>query len=279
MRSATPPFSLSATDPALVLSVVVPVKNELENVGPLAAEIAEAVAPLGAYEILFVDDGSDDGTPERLAELALARPELRLLRLAENCGQSAAIRFGVEQARAATVATLDGDGQNDPVDLPRLVERLWSAAPAERLGMVSGRRVGRQDSWNKKISSRLANAVRRAFLHDGAEDTSCGLKAFWRDLFLQLPVFDHMHRFLPALVQREGWSLDYIVVRHRPRLRGTSKYGIGNRLWVGIVDLFAVRWLMKRRRSIPRLAATATPRPAPEARPSALEAPQEEPKL
>ena len=257
MQAPKSPFFHAGIDAGLALSVVVPVKDEAENVVPLTEEIVAAVKDLGRFEILFVDDGSADETAARLRQLALKLPELRVLSLAENCGQSAAIRFGVEQARAPTVATLDGDGQNDPADLPRLVERLWSAPAEARLGMVSGRRVRRQDSWKKRMSSRRANGVRRAVLDDGAEDTSCGLKAFWRGLFLQLPPFDHMHRFLPALVKREGWRLDYIDVNHRPRLRGASKYGIGNRLWVGLVDLLGVAWLMRRRRVRPRLAHPA----------------------
>jgi dolichol-phosphate mannosyltransferase len=168
------------------------------------------------------------------------------VRHAGNFGQSAAIWSGVAAARAPLVATLDGDGQNDPADIPKLVAALAEAAPTERVVMVSGLRLARHDTWLRRISSRIANAVRRRALGDGALDTGCGLKVFRREVFLALPRFDHMHRFLPALIQRDGLAVRYLAVAHRPRLRGASKYGMLDRLWVGVVDLLGAMWLRRR---------------------------------
>ena len=230
------------------LAVVVPVRNEADNVEPLVREIARALAALRAFEIVYVDDGSDDRTHAELGRMRALIPQLRCVRHARSCGQSTAILTGVRSARHPWIATLDGDGQNDPADIPRLLERLAAARPADNLHMLAGWRAARQDTWLRRVSSRIANGVRSRVLADATPDTGCGLKLFARDTFLALPYFDHMHRFLPALVQRSGGRVESVVVAHRPRTRGRSKYGVHNRLWVGIVDLFGVAWLMRRAR-------------------------------
>jgi len=228
------------------LSVVVPVKNEADNIEPLIREILAALVDLKAFEIIYVDDGSSDGTLDELTRLAGMTPQLKVIRHEESCGQSTAITTGVLAARHAWVATLDGDGQNDPADIPKLLQRLRTSSPAENLQMLAGWRAHRRDTWLRRYSSRVANGVRSGLLKDATPDTGCGLKVFSRETFLRLPYFDHMHRFLPALVQRHGGRVESVVVNHRPRERGTSKYGLHNRLWVGIVDLFGVSWLMRR---------------------------------
>jgi dolichol-phosphate mannosyltransferase len=228
------------------LSVIVPVRNEADNIAPLVREIVAALGPLRAFEIVYVDDGSDDATAAELARVRAEVAQLRFVRHAQSCGQSTAILTGVRSARFAWIATLDGDGQNDPADIPRLLERLAAARPEENLHMLAGWRARRQDTWLRRVSSRVANAVRASVLRDATPDTGCGLKVFSRDTFLRLPFFDHMHRFLPALVQRLGGRVESVVVSHRPRTRGRSKYGVHNRLWVGIVDLFGVAWLIRR---------------------------------
>src|SRR5579864_1736253 len=228
------------------LSIVIPVKDEAGNIAPLVAEIAAALDPSGIdYEIVYVDDGSGDATAAEIVRLRAANPRLRLVRHAKSCGQSAAIRSGVKAARAAWIATLDGDGQNDPADIPTLWQ-IARAAPSTPPLLIAGHRARRQDSWTKRRSSKIANAVRRAMLHDDTQDSGCGLKLFPRALFLDLPFFDHLHRFLPALVLREGGIVRSLPVNHRPRERGASKYGTWDRLWVGIADLFGVMWLCRR---------------------------------
>ena len=227
------------------LSVVVPVYNEAENVEPLVAELHRVltlIPELLEFEIVYVDDGSNDDTPARLAALRSDFPELRVVRHRTNYGQSAAIRSGVRAARFCTIATLDGDGQNDPADLPRLLEP-YLAGTAE---LVVGCRRVRRDMWMRRVSSRLANAVRSRLAGDNTPDTGCGLKVFGREAFLALPSFDHMHRFLPALFMRDGGRVVSIPVNHRQRTRGISKYGVANRLWVGVVDLLGVLWLQRR---------------------------------
>lgn len=227
------------------ISVVIPVCNEADNVGPLAREVQAALAGQGPFEIIFVDDGSTDATAAAVcAARAEGIPQIRLLQHSQRCGQSAAVWTGVRAARADWIATLDGDGQNDPGDIPVLMEVLRSAD--ESLRLVMGNRTSRKDNWLRKLSSRVANAVRGSLLRDGTPDTGCGLKLMHRATFLELPRFDHMHRFLPALFQRAGARVVSVPVRHRPRTRGISKYGLHNRLWVGIVDLFGVRWLILR---------------------------------
>ncbi len=227
------------------LSVVIPVKNEVENIAPLVTEITAALDGLAAYEVIYVDDGSSDRTAAEIMRLAAEVPQLRLLRHARGCGQSAAILTGVEAARGIWIATLDGDGQNDPADIPRLWH-LARSAPASAPLLVAGYRQRRRDSWSKRGASRIANAVRARLLGDATPDTGCGLKLFPRALFLDLPAFDHMHRFLPALVLRAGGTVRSVPVNHRPRRGGVSKYGVFDRLGVGIVDLFGVWWLQRR---------------------------------
>jgi dolichol-phosphate mannosyltransferase len=233
------------------LSLVIPVRNEAGNIAPLIDEIAATLDGLLDYEIVYVDDGSDDSTAAELRQAQDRTARLRVIRHTKSCGQSAAIRSGVKAAQAPWIATLDGDGQNDPGDIPR----LWNfatAAPAEPPLLVAGHRARRRDSWSKRRASKIANAVRRRMLHDDTPDTGCGLKLFPRALFLDLPYFDHMHRFLPALVLRAGGVVRSVSVNHRPRERGTSKYGVFDRLAVGITDLFGVMWL-RRRSSRPQL--------------------------
>lgn len=244
----------SPTDPtafALRLSVVVPVRNEVGNVGPLLADIEAACASLGGFEVIFVDDGSGDGTAGALAELAASRPWLRIVTHAQSCGQSAAVRSGVRHARSAVVATLDGDGQNDPAFLPAMVEALERAGM--QAGLVQGQRVGRKDTGFKKLQSRIANGVRGRLLKDGTRDAGCGLKCFRREAYLALPYFDALHRFMPALMVREGYKVVHVDVRDRPRLSGVSNYGFFDRLWVGILDLAGVWWLIRRRRRVPQI--------------------------
>jgi dolichol-phosphate mannosyltransferase len=228
----------------VAISVVVPVKDEAGNVGPLAREIAAALAG-ESHEILFVDDGSSDGTAAALAALKGEIPQLRVLRHSRNLGQSRGIRSGVLAARGDTIVTLDGDGQNDPADIPKLLAALRADPNA---GLVSGIRVKRKDTASRRLASRLGNGFRNLMLGDGATDTGCGLKVFRRQAFLELPYFDHIHRFLIALVLRDGWTVSYVPVNHRPRLTGTSKYTNFGRLLVSVHDLLGVRWLQRRHR-------------------------------
>ena len=227
------------------LSVVIPARNEAPNVAPLVAEIRRALDGRLDYEIVYVDDGSSDATAAEIRRLAGGFPRLRLLRHQKSCGQSMAVRTGVKAAEAPWIATLDADGQNDPADIPRLWE-IARGAPAAPPLLVAGHRRKRRDTWSKRMASKLANAIRRAMLGDGTPDTGCGLKLFRRDLFLDLPAFDHMHRFLPALVLRQGGKVVSVAVNHRPRKRGKSNYGVLDRALVGVVDLFGVMWLMRR---------------------------------
>jgi dolichol-phosphate mannosyltransferase len=226
---------------APLLSVVVPVKNEAPNIAPLIAEIRAAVAGI-AHEIVFVDDGSTDDTPAALAHAAAQAP-LTHRRHRACCGQSAAILTGIRAATAPWIATLDGDGQNDPADIPALLARAQSEPG---LVLIAGHRTNRQDSTVKRLSSRFANRLRAAALRDATPDTGCGLKLFRRDAFLELPAFDHMHRFLPALFIRAGGRVISVPVNHRPRTRGTSNYGTIDRALVGMVDLLGVAWLQRR---------------------------------
>jgi dolichol-phosphate mannosyltransferase len=227
------------------LSVVIPVFNEEENVLDLATEVLQALEGID-HEIIFVDDGSDDSTAIRLLKLTAAQPRARLICHRSNCGQSAAIVTGVQSARAPWVATLDGDGQNDPADIVRLLAASRDISPPPVC--VCGERRQRRDSWSKRLSSWIANGVRSRLLGDRTADTGCGLKLFHREAFLDLPRFDHMHRFLPALFLRDGGKIVSVPVNHRPRRRGVSKYGLNNRLWVGLVDLLGVLWLQRRAR-------------------------------
>jgi len=230
------------------VSVVVPVHNEAENITVLVDEIAAALAGREPFEAVFVNDGSTDDSQQVLARLKSSRPWLRQIRHAQSAGQSAAIRTGVRAARAPIVVTLDGDGQNDPAFIPTLVDTLLAAGP--NIGLVQGQRDKRKGGF-KRFQSRIANGVRGAVLRDGTRDTGCGLKAFRREVYLALPYFDALHRFTPALVRREGYEIRYVAVLDRPRAHGKSHYGMWGRLWIGIVDLYGVFWLIRRRRRVP----------------------------
>ncbi len=224
------------------LSVVVPVKNERDNVESLVAEIDSALKPIIVHEIIYVDDGSTDDTNAKLQALKSRYPQLRVIRHEKSCGQSTAVRTGVKYAKYDWIATLDGDGQNDPADIPKLLNAL-----TEGVELVGGnRRQSRRDSWIKKFSSIVANTVRSSMLKDDTPDTGCGLKIFARAAFLDLPYFDHMHRFLPALIKRRGGKVVSVHVKHRHRVHGKSNYGTLDRLLVGIVDLLGVAWLQRR---------------------------------
>src|SRR5262245_36911661 len=246
---------LSASGAPPTVSVVVPVRNEAGNIAPLIAEIAAALGKDLSFEIIYVNDGSTDKTESELTLLMASRPWLRHVKHETSCGQSAAVSTGVRHARAPVVVTLDGDGQNDPAFIPELLKALAAGAP--RVGLIAGQRVGRKATGFKKFQSRFANAVRGFVLRDGTRDTGCGLKAFPRDLFLALPYFDALHRFLPALVRREGYEIAYVDVIDRPRGHGVSNYGLWDRLWVGLLDLFGVWWLIRRRKRIPQATEKA----------------------
>lgn len=228
------------------LSVVIPACNEQGNIGPLVDEVTVALRGRCAFEIVVVDDCSDDGTAEELRAARARTPELRILQHLHRSGQSAALRTGVKAARAAWIATLDGDGQNDPADLPRLLATRDAGPPEVKL--YAGWRVNRQDSIGKRWASRLANGIRARLLRDATPDTGCGIKLFERAAYLDLPWFDHMHRYLPALMQRAGWKTVSVPVNHRPRGAGRSKYDNLGRALVGIRDLMGVAWLIKRNR-------------------------------
>jgi dolichol-phosphate mannosyltransferase len=228
-------------------SIVVPVYNEAGNIRPLVEEICAALAGRNGWELLYVNDGSDDGTRGELYQAQADCTELRVLQHSQRSGQSSALLTGVRAARASWIITLDGDGQNDPADIPLLIDRLAMENASSTGVMLVGHRTHRRDNLLKRLSSRIANAVRSRLLKDATPDTGCGLKLFPRELFLALPAFDHMHRFLPALMQRQGAHVLSVPVRHRSRERGVSKYGIHNRLWVGLVDMAGVMWLQHRR--------------------------------
>ncbi len=227
------------------ISVVVPVHNEQGAAGPLAREIAAAFAGR-SYEMVFVDDASRDDTLTELRGLMAELPALRVLGHGSNAGQSRAVRTGVLAARGAIVVTLDGDGQNPPADAPKLADLLASSPSS--VALVGGRRAKRQDSEAKRQASLWANRIRRKLLGDDADDTGCGLKAFRRDIFLRLPYFDHLHRYLPALMIREGYRNLYLDVDHRHRETGQSKYTNWGRLMASLSDLLGVMWLKSRSR-------------------------------
>jgi len=229
------------------LSVVIPVHNEEESIGNLINEIVAALSEKYQYEIVVVDDGSTDQTLDTLLEIKQELTVLRVIKHLKNSGQSTAVRTGVQYAKSSWIATLDGDGQNDPADIPNLYNELVNQDLDPWL-VVAGYRKKRKDTWLKRTSSKYANGIRDKLLRDGTPDTGCGLKVFSRDSFLALPYFDHMHRYIPALFQRQGGRVVSIEVNHRHRMLGTSKYGFHNRLWVGIVDILGVRWLQNRAR-------------------------------
>jgi dolichol-phosphate mannosyltransferase len=254
----TTSVDLSSSDTeAVTVSIVVPVHNEAGNVAPLIAEITAALDGRWAYEIIYVNDGSIDATAERLAAEMKPRGNLRQIRHAASSGQSAAVRSGVRAARGAIVATLDGDGQNNPAFLPDLILAIEQGG--ERMGLAAGQRVGRKDTGFKKMQSRIANGVRNGILRDGTRDTGCGLKAFRREVFLMMPYFDGLHRFLPALVRREGYEIAYVDVIDRPRHSGVSNYGFFDRLWIGIMDLAGVWWLIRRKKPTPVATEVISP--------------------
>lgn len=234
------------------ISVVVPVHNEEENVVPLLREIQVALDASGdgkltrLCEIIFVEDASSDNTLGMLKAAKAEFPNLRVMAHDRNCGQSSAIRTGVLAAKGEIIITLDGDGQNDPADIPKLIAYYENLADKDSVGMVGGKRVKRQDSYMKRLASRWANGIRRFLLKDGAEDVGCGLKLIPRTVFLRLPYFDHMHRFIAALIIREGYEVQFVDVNHRPRLHGQSNYGVLDRLWVSIGDIKGVMWLNRR---------------------------------
>jgi dolichol-phosphate mannosyltransferase len=233
------------------LSIVVPMRNEAGNVAPLIAEIAAALGGR-SFEVICVNDGSTDETEAELRLLQAQHRWLRQMRHAQSCGQSAALRTGMLAARAPVIVTLDGDGQNDPAFLPKLLDALAAGAP--RIGLIAGQRVGRKATGFKRLQSRIANVVRGAILRDGTRDSGCGLKAFPRELGLALPYFDALHRFLPALIRREGYEIGYVDVIDRPRRHGRSNYGLWDRLWVGVLDLAGVWWLIRRRKRVPEIS-------------------------
>jgi dolichol-phosphate mannosyltransferase len=246
------------------VSVVIPAKNEEENIAHLVHEIREALGGKYSYEIIYIDDGSTDGTLTAIERLQADFSDLMVWRHQASAGQSRAVSNGIRLARYDIIATLDADGQNDPADIPAMVEKLVQLNTAEeteetapltppsifdgpgKTAMIAGYRKNRRDTWLKRISSRVANGFRGWVLGDRTPDTGCGLKVFYREVFLRLPYFDHMHRFLPALTQRVGYDVVVHEVNHRPRQAGVSKYGFHDRLWVGIVDILGVMWLQRR---------------------------------
>lgn len=239
--------------------MVVPVHDEAGNVVPLLDQIQAALADKADFEAVFVDDCSRDDTAHVLSEYARSHPWLVVVFHRNNCGQSTAVRTGVREARGQVIATLDGDGQNDPADIPAMLAR-WRAlrdAGAAQPVLIAGWRAKRRDTWVRRMSSRIANGVRARLLGDATPDTGCGLKLFGREDFLALPYFDHMHRFLPALIRRAGGHVESVHVAHRARTHGQSHYGIHNRLWVGLVDMLGVIWLQRRARvpKVERLSA------------------------
>jgi glycosyltransferase involved in cell wall biosynthesis len=229
-------------------SVVVPVYNEEENAGPLAAEIASAMDKL-SYEMIFINDCSTDTTLDVLQNLKKTHKTLRVITHGENAGQSRSVRSGVMAARGVYIATLDGDGQNDPADIPALIKKITRKDAPKNLALVGGRRAKRKDTWAKRVGSKFGNGVRKWLLKDEADDTGCGLKVFKREAFLRLPYFDHIHRYIPALMLREGYAIEFADVGHRNRQFGVSKYTNFGRLMVSIADLRGVMWLRKRARN------------------------------
>lgn len=232
--------------PTQGVSVVIAACNEIENIDPLLAEVNQALQTIERFEVIVVDDGSKDGTRERLQQLTQHYPHLRLINHVRNYGQSIAVVTGVRAAKYPWVITMDGDGQNDPADFSKMFAAVENIHQSSRPILIAGIRVKRNDNWLRRQSSTIANRIRARLLRDDCPDSGCGLKLFPRDIFLQLPHFNHLHRFLPALFKRVNALIINVPVNHRPRLRGQSKYGMMNRLWIGIVDIFGVMWLIHR---------------------------------
>lgn len=230
----------------MFVTVVLPAYNEEDSIGPLLREIRREIVDLPVREVLVVDDGSSDTTVQRAAAEAGGLPGLRIIRHGQRQGQSRALLTGIRAASNEIIITLDADGQNNPADFRKLFERFSAAQASKPRLMVAGQRERRHDTLVRRLSSRIANGVRSRLLHDNVRDTGCSLKLFRRDDFLDLPFFDHIHRFLPALMKASGVSIVLVDVGHRPRRAGISKYGLWDRLWVGVHDLIGVRWLMKR---------------------------------
>jgi len=235
------------------ISVVIPAYNEEGNIGRLVAETFAAIADKALGEVIVVDDFSSDGTAAEIRALKAGNPKLRLVRHLTNAGQSAAVRSGILAARFPVIATMDGDGQNDPADIPRLLEKLGQPGEAGVPALVGGVRTSRKDTGSKKFASRAANWIRDAVLRDDCPDTGCGIKVFWRDAFLRLPFFTSIHRYLPALFQTYGYNTAYQPVNDRPRIAGVSKYNNFSRALIGLYDLFGVTWL-RRRTKAPAIA-------------------------
>jgi dolichol-phosphate mannosyltransferase len=229
------------------VSVILPAKDEAANLVTVVRDVAQALVQV-AHEIIVVDDGSTDDTVATILALRTQVAGLRLVRHDRSCGQSAALRSGIQVAQGRIIATMDADGQNPASNLPNLIAPFLGAGADPTLGIVQGQRLARQDTWSKRIGSRLANRIRNALLHDGVRDSGCGMKAFPREVYLQLAFFDHIHRFMPAMVKREGLRVVTVDVTHAGRGAGQSKYNNTRRALVGIVDLLGVSWLMRRRK-------------------------------
>ena len=230
------------------LSIVVPLKNEADNIAFVTEAIVSACADFAPYEVIYVDDGSTDATAAIVLGMREHYPMLRLVQHRASAGQSAAIHSGVQLAHGQVICTLDGDGQNPPSEIRKLLARLEGARFPEGVALIAGQRVGRQDTASKRLASKWANGIRERLLKDGTRDTGCGLKLIRRDVFLGLPYFDHMHRYLPALVARDGWKTLHVDVAHAERHAGRSNYANLGRALVGIYDLFGMMWLLKRRK-------------------------------
>ena len=231
------------------LTVVIPVFNEAQSIRSLISEISDALINID-YEIVVVDDHSSDETANVLIKIQKNNKRLRIIRHEKNYGQSFAIRSGVKCAKSSWIATLDGDGQNDPSDIPRLFDALIEKSGKDKNILIAGFRFKRKDSWLKRISSKYANKVRSSLLQDEVPDTGCGLKLFSKDFFLDLPSFNHMHRYIPALYIARGGRVFSLEVNHRHRKKGQSKYGFNNRFWVGISDLLGVKWIQRRSKEV-----------------------------